>query len=72
MGTEEEVKVEETEEKSKFKSYGIGFFKAFSLVALLYFFICSLTFLEDAFKLVSGKSAGKFNQFKALSRLQSA
>jgi len=50
---------EEVEEQSTFKSYLIGIGKAVALLTLLYFFICSITFLEAAFKLVSGKSAGK-------------
>ena len=46
-------------EQSKAKSIFWGIFKAISLLTLLYFFICSITFLEDAFKLVSGQNAGK-------------
>jgi len=51
--------VEEVEEEqSTFKSYLNGIAKTVALLTLLYFFICSITFLEAAFKLVSGKGAG--------------
>jgi len=49
---------EEEEEPSTFRSYLNGIFKTLALLTLLYFFICSITFLEAAFKLVSGKQAG--------------
>jgi len=52
------VDSEEEEEPSNFRSYLNGTFKALALLTLLYFFICSITFLEAAFKLVSGKQAG--------------
>ena len=32
--------------------------RVIGLLALLYVFICSLTFLTDAFRLIAGKSAG--------------
>jgi len=48
----------EQEEQSTFKSYMWGIGKTVALLTLLYFFICSITFLEAAFKLVSGKNAG--------------
>jgi len=52
--------VAEVEAKEESKAMGIfwGVFKTVSLLTLLYIFICSITFLEDAFKLVSGKNAG--------------
>ena len=53
--------VETNVDHSKAKSIFLGIFKAISLLTLLYFFICSITFLEDAFKLVSGQNAGKQN-----------
>ena len=46
------------EEQSQFMSIFWGVFKTLALLTLLYFFICSITFLEDAFKLVAGQSAG--------------
>ena len=48
----------EEEEQSQFMSIFWGAFKTLALLALLYFFIFSITFLEDAFKLVAGQSAG--------------
>ena len=48
----------EEEEQSQFMSIFWGVFKTVALLTLLYFFICSITFLEDAFKLVSGQNAG--------------
>ena len=53
----------ETQEPSTLKSYMIGIGKFIAILALLYTFICSITFLEDAFKLLSGKYAGKTNPF---------
>ena len=50
----------EEEEQSQFMSIFWGVFKTLALLTLLYFFICSITFLEDAFKLVFGQNAGAF------------
>jgi len=63
MGASDEKKEEvinqnDEEEESKFKTYFWGIAKTLALLTLLYFFICSITFLESAFKLVSGKQAG--------------
>ena len=61
MSTEKkDGEVAEVEAKEESKAMGIfwGVFKTVSLLTLLYIFICSITFLEDAFKLVSGKNAG--------------
>ena len=40
------------------KGWLIGFVRFVSVVLLLYIFVCSLTFLTDAFRLLAGKSAG--------------
>ena len=40
------------------KGWVIGFARFISVVLLLYIFVCSLTFLTDAFRLLAGKSAG--------------
>jgi len=41
------------------KNWIIGFARFVALLLLLYVFICSLTFLTDAFRLIAGKSAGE-------------
>lgn len=43
----------------RIKRVTIAIAKVLCLIALLYFFICSLGFLGDAFKLLGGKAAGK-------------
>ncbi|KAI0242725.1 Sodium-dependent phosphate transport protein 2B [Lamellibrachia satsuma] len=43
----------------KMKSMGVILVKLLLLLALLYLFVCSLTFLSDAFRLLGGKAAGK-------------
>ena len=40
------------------KEWLIGIARFIALLVLLYVFICSLTFLTDAFRLIAGKSAG--------------
>ena len=40
--------------------------RACSVVAALYFFICSLSFLSDGFRLVAGRKAGEIFQNSAL------
>ena len=40
------------------KAWAVGLFKFVALLTLLYFFICSLTFLTDAFRLIAGRAAG--------------
>ena len=57
--TKNEGHEEPPKEQSKAMDIFWGVFKTVSLLTLLYFFICSITFLEDAFKLVSGQNAGK-------------
>ena len=54
---DEEIKQEEDDQSTAMSIFW-GVFKTISLLTLLYFFICSITFLEDAFKLVSGQNAG--------------
>lgn len=41
------------------KGWVIGGCRFISVVLLLYIFVCSLTFLTDAFRLLAGKSAGE-------------
>lgn len=48
------------DESSKAKRIVIVCIKVIILVTLLYTFICSLTFLSSAFRLLGGKAAGKF------------
>ena len=59
----------EEEEQSQFMSIFWGVFKTLALLTLLYFFICSITFLEDAFKLVSGQNAGTLILWIAIVKL---
>jgi sodium-dependent phosphate cotransporter len=46
--------------KAKVLRVSINTAKIVTALGLLYFFICSLTLLSDAFRLISGKTAGKF------------
>ena len=46
-------------ETSKVKATLVGLCKFVALLTLLYLFICSLTFLTDAFRLIAGRAAGK-------------
>ena len=43
------------------KAGALGLLKFVALLTFLYFFICSLTFLTDAFRLIAGRTAGKCN-----------
>ena len=49
---------EEIQEHSKFMSLLKAFFKVVALLTLLYFFVCSIKFIEDGFKLLTGKNGG--------------
>ena len=44
---------------SAVKEWLTGFLRFLSVLLLLYIFVCSLTFLTDAFRLLAGKSAGE-------------
>lgn len=46
--------------KAKVLRVSINTAKIVTALGLLYFFICSLTLLSDAFRLISGKTAGKY------------
>ena len=41
------------------KEWLTGFLRFLSVLLLLYIFVCSLTFLTDAFRLLAGQSAGE-------------
>jgi sodium-dependent phosphate cotransporter len=49
----------EAKKRNVAKDWILGFTRLVSLLVLLYIFICSLTFLTDAFRLIAGKSAGE-------------
>ena len=44
---------------SAVKEWLTGFSRFLSVLLLLYIFVCSLTFLTDAFRLLAGQSAGE-------------
>ena len=57
----EQRKSDDSEEKSckqKTKNALFGILRGLALIPLLYFFICSLEFLSDSFRLIAGKTAG--------------
>ena len=43
----------------KSKEIATGLLRFVILMTLLYFFICSLTFLTDSFRLIAGRAAGQ-------------
>ena len=57
---------EEIQEHSKFMSLLKAFFKVVALLTLLYFFICSIKFIEDGFKLLTGKNGGNNDALNSL------
>ena len=57
---------EDIQEHSKFMSLLKAFFKVVALLTLLYFFICSIKFIEDGFKLLTGKNGGNNDALNSL------
>ena len=53
---------------NKWKQALIVIAKCFALLVILYMFICSLSFLASAFKLLGGKTAGKNLKIHSFSR----
>jgi len=52
--------------KERVETVAWGFAKAVALLSFLYFFICSLDLLSDAFRLIGGKTAGEVFRNSAL------